>query len=166
RNSGSRSLLRRRLRRRSRHEPGDDRLRPVRRIAGHRGKNSVRRCPVRATGGHRAARHHRPDRYPETGAGVLALRLYCATTNPGKLREFQKALSESFEVESLPGLESIPPCEETGQTLEENAIQKALYYSRHCDGSLVVDDPAVEVDALGGAPGVYPARFAGPDATD
>ena len=94
------------------------------------------------------------------------MRLYCATTNPGKLREFQKALSDAFEVEALPGLESIPPCEETGLTFEENAIQKALYYSRYCDGPLFVDDSGLEVDALGGAPGVYSARFAGPDATD
>jgi len=94
------------------------------------------------------------------------LRLYCATTNPGKLREFQKALSDAFEVESLPGLESISSCEETGTTFEENAIQKALYYSRYCDGPLFVDDSGLEVDALGGAPGVYSARFAGPDATD
>ena len=94
------------------------------------------------------------------------MRLYCATTNPGKLREFQKALSDAFEVESLPGLESISSCEETGTTFEENAIQKALYYSRYCDGPLFVDDSGLEVDALGGAPGVYSARFAGPDATD
>lgn len=94
------------------------------------------------------------------------MRLYCATTNPGKLREFQKALSDTFEVEPVAGIECIPPCEETGHTFEENAIQKALYYSRHCDGPLFVDDSGLEVDALGGAPGVYSARYAGPHATD
>jgi XTP/dITP diphosphohydrolase len=100
------------------------------------------------------------------------LKLYCATTNPGKLREFQMALPDSFPVESLPGLASIPPCEETGSTFEENAIQKALYYSKHSDpGSdqesyLFVDDSGLAVDALDGAPGVYSARFAGPHATD
>jgi XTP/dITP diphosphohydrolase len=94
------------------------------------------------------------------------LRLYCATTNAGKLREFQLALADSFDVVSLPGLRSIPPCEETGATFEENAIQKALYYSKHCSGPLFVDDSGLEVDALGGAPGVYSARYAGPDATD
>jgi XTP/dITP diphosphohydrolase len=93
------------------------------------------------------------------------LPLYCATTNRGKLREFQLAL-DSFQVETLPGLGSIPVCEETGATFEENAIQKALYYSKHCDGLLFVDDSGIEVDALNGAPGVYSARFAGPDATD
>jgi XTP/dITP diphosphohydrolase len=94
------------------------------------------------------------------------LRLYCATTNPGKLREFRLALIDSFEVEPLPALGSIPVCEESGTTFEENAAQKALYYSKHCDGLLFVDDSGLEVDALGGAPGVYSARYAGPHATD
>ena len=90
------------------------------------------------------------------------LKLFCATTNPGKLREFQSA----FRVEPVPGLKSIPPPEETGLTFEENAILKAVCYSGHCDGYLFVDDSGLEVDALGGAPGVYSARFAGPHATD
>jgi XTP/dITP diphosphohydrolase len=94
------------------------------------------------------------------------LKLYCATTNRGKLREFQMALQNSFQVESLPGLAAIPPCEETGKTFEENATQKALYYSKHCDGHLFVDDSGLAVDALDGAPGVYSARFAGANATD
>jgi len=94
------------------------------------------------------------------------LRLYCATTNRGKLREFQLAFEGLFDVQTLPGLSSIPVCEEAGATFEENAIQKALYYSKHCDGLLFVDDSGLEVDALDGAPGVYSARFAGPDATD
>lgn len=94
------------------------------------------------------------------------MKLYCATTNRGKLREFQLALRDLTQVEPLPGLESITPCEETGATSEENAIEKALYYSKHCDGYLFVDDSGLEVDALRGAPGVYSARFAGPNATD
>jgi XTP/dITP diphosphohydrolase len=94
------------------------------------------------------------------------MKLYCATTNRGKLREFQMAMENSFQVESLPGLALIPPCEETGATFEENAIQKALYYSKHCDEYLFVDDSGLAVDALGGAPGVYSARFAGANATD
>jgi XTP/dITP diphosphohydrolase len=92
--------------------------------------------------------------------------LYCATTNAGKLREFQVALRDSVPLESLPGLESIAPPEETGLTFEENAAQKALYYSKFCDGYLFADDSGLEVDALQGAPGVYSARFAGPNATD
>jgi len=94
------------------------------------------------------------------------LRLYCATSNPGKLREFKLALADSFIIEALPGLNSIPICEETGTTFEENAIQKALYYSKHSEGYLFVDDSGLEVHALGGAPGVYSARYAGAEATD
>ena len=94
------------------------------------------------------------------------LKLFCATTNPGKLREFQSAFRDSVPVEPIPGLKSIPPPAETGLTFEENAIQKAVYYSRHCDEYLFVDDSGLEVDALGGAPGVFSARFAGPEATD
>jgi len=89
--------------------------------------------------------------------------LYCATTNPGKLREFKQIVGDA---ELLPGLTEIPPPEETGATFEENAVQKALYYSRFCDGALFVDDSGLEVQALGGAPGIFSARFAGPDATD
>ena len=76
------------------------------------------------------------------------------------------ALEARFEVETVAGLAEIPPCEETGATFEENAVQKARYYSRQCSEYLFVDDSGLEVDALGGAPGVYSARFAGPDATD
>lgn len=95
--------------------------------------------------------------------------IYCATTNPGKLREFRRAAEHfgmAFDVETLPGLKAIEPCEEAGATFEENAIQKALHYGRHTQGYLFVDDSGLEVDALDGAPGVYSARFAGEDATD
>jgi XTP/dITP diphosphohydrolase len=94
------------------------------------------------------------------------LRLYCATTNPGKLREFQRAFAGSLDLETLPALASIPVCEETGTTFEANAIQKALYYSKHSDGYLFAEDSGLAVDALDGQPGVYSARFAGPGATD
>ena len=94
------------------------------------------------------------------------MKLYCATTNPGKLREFQMAFDASVQVEVLPSLASITPPEETGLTFEENAALKAQYYSKHCDGYLFADDSGLEVDALSGAPGVYSARFAGPHATD
>ncbi len=98
------------------------------------------------------------------------MRIYCATTNPGKLREFRLAV-ERFsggrtEVESVPGLAGIPACEETGATFEENAVQKAVYYSRFASGLVFVDDSGLEVRALGGAPGVVSARFAGPGAGD
>jgi XTP/dITP diphosphohydrolase len=96
--------------------------------------------------------------------------LYCATTNPGKLREFRLAalrMAEGkVEIASLPGLAGIPAVKETGDTFQANAIQKALYYSTRAPGVLFADDSGIEVDALGGAPGVHSARFAGPDADD
>ena len=93
--------------------------------------------------------------------------LYCATGNAGKLREFRLA-GERFAIETvpLPGLAAIPPCPEDGQTFEENAIRKALYYGARASGPLFADDSGLEVEALGGAPGVYSARFAGENATD
>jgi XTP/dITP diphosphohydrolase len=96
--------------------------------------------------------------------------LYCATTNPGKLREFRLAAERlgrgKFTIVQLPGIGAIEPPDETGQTFEENAIQKALYYSTHAPGPLFADDSGLEVDALGGAPGVLSARFAGAGASD
>jgi XTP/dITP diphosphohydrolase len=95
------------------------------------------------------------------------LTVYCATGNPGKLREFRLAADVAgIRVEPLPGLADIPPCEETGATFEANAILKAEYYGAHTPGLLFADDSGLEVDALGGAPGVYSARFAGTGATD
>jgi XTP/dITP diphosphohydrolase len=94
--------------------------------------------------------------------------VYCATSNPGKLREFRLA-GEEFahaQVECLPGLREISPPEETGRTFEQNAVEKAIYYAQHTTGWVFVDDSGLEVDALGGEPGVYSARYAGPDATD
>ena len=92
--------------------------------------------------------------------------LYCATSNPGKLREFQMAASDVCAIETVPGLAEIEPPAETGKTFEANAVLKALHYGRHTDGYVFAEDSGLEVDALGGAPGVYSARYAGPDATD
>ena len=89
--------------------------------------------------------------------------VYCGTSNPGKLREFQKAAPD-FEIRALPAV--IPAPEETGSTFEENAAQKALAYGKQIDGYLFADDSGLEVDALGGAPGVISARYAGEHATD
>ena len=93
--------------------------------------------------------------------------LYCATGNRGKLREFQLAAEENgLRIEPALGMAALPPCEETGATFEENAILKAKYYGPHAPGLLFADDSGLEVDALGGRPGVYSARFAGPQAND
>ena len=95
------------------------------------------------------------------------MRLYCATGNPGKLREFRLAAGLApVEIELVPGFRQLPPCVEDGATFEENAILKARHYGAYVDGLLFADDSGLEVDALGGAPGVYSARFSGPHATD
>ena len=95
------------------------------------------------------------------------IRLYCATGNPGKLREFQIAAGRApVSIELVPGFRDLPAAVEDGATFEDNAIRKALHYCRYVSGPLFADDSGLEVDALGGAPGVYSARFAGPDATD
>ena len=93
--------------------------------------------------------------------------LYLASSNPGKLREFSAAaLARGIRVESLPGFKSFPACIEDGNSFEENARKKALHYSAFVSGAVFADDSGISVDALGGAPGIFSARFAGPDATD
>lgn len=89
--------------------------------------------------------------------------VYCATGNPGKLREFQLAAPD-FDVRKMPV--AVPAPDETGDTFEANAAEKAIAYGRHVDGYLFADDSGLEVDALGGDPGVRSARFAGDHATD
>lgn len=92
--------------------------------------------------------------------------VYCATGNPGKLKEFQLAARKAgIEVALPPRFSEIPECVEDGATFAENAALKALHYGRHVDGRLFADDSGLEVDALGGAPGIYSARFAAPGAT-
>jgi XTP/dITP diphosphohydrolase len=95
------------------------------------------------------------------------IRLYCATGNPGKLREFRMAAGHApVEIDLLPDFRRLTPAVESGATFEENAILKARHYGQHAPGLLFADDSGIEVDALGGAPGVYSARFSGPNATD
>lgn len=91
------------------------------------------------------------------------MKLFLATSNPGKVREFEGA---GLEIEMFPLMKSMEVAPETGDTFEANAIQKALYYGAHCDGWLIAEDSGLEVDALGGAPGVHSARWAGNDAAN
>jgi XTP/dITP diphosphohydrolase len=102
------------------------------------------------------------------------VRLFLASSNPGKLAEYC-ALARSAEAESsresaiamdlLPGFESLPLFEENAPTFAENAAGKALHYSRLREGLVFADDSGLVVPALGGAPGVLSARFAGPGAS-
>ena len=95
------------------------------------------------------------------------LQLSLASTSSGKLREFRQAgLLRGVRVDALPGIGQITPCAEGESTFEENACKKALYYSSKADGLVFADDSGLCVDALGGAPGVSSARFAGEGASD
>ena len=96
-------------------------------------------------------------------------RLLLATANPGKLREL-RAILDGVQVE-LVGLAEAgggepPEVAETGATFMENALLKARAYAEWAGLAAVADDSGLEVDALGGAPGVRSARYAGPGASD
>jgi XTP/dITP diphosphohydrolase len=89
-------------------------------------------------------------------------RILIATSNPGKLRDFAgAAASHGIEIAGIPGFSSLPAVVEDGQTFEANARKKAEAYSLYVPGEIVLaDDSGLEVDALGGAPGVHSARYA------
>jgi XTP/dITP diphosphohydrolase len=89
-------------------------------------------------------------------------RVLIATSNSGKLRDFAGAAKAlGIEVSSLPNFSELPSIEEDGATFESNARKKARHYSRLVSGELILaDDSGLEVDALGGAPGVISARYA------
>jgi len=102
------------------------------------------------------------------------VRVFLASSNPGKLAEYRAlaeagapALSSNIgtALELLPGIESLRAFEENAPTFAENAAGKALHYSRFCGGLVFADDSGLVVPALGGAPGVLSARYAGPGAT-
>jgi XTP/dITP diphosphohydrolase len=92
----------------------------------------------------------------------VARTLYVASTNPGKLRDFALAAGRhGILILPLPGLDTIAAPAEDGLTFEDNARDKAIYYSGFLPGELVLaDDSGLEVDFLGGAPGVRSARYA------
>jgi len=93
------------------------------------------------------------------------LTILVATTNPGKTREIRELLAgPSFNPLTLADLAPIVPPEETGRTFAENARLKALYYAKASGQLTVAEDSGLEVDALGGRPGVESARFGGDDA--
>src|SRR5438552_9645094 len=89
-------------------------------------------------------------------------RILIATSNPGKIRDFAGAAShQGIEVAAIPNFSSLPPVIEDGATFEANARKKAEAYSRYLPGEIVIaDDSRMEVNALGGPPGVHSARYA------
>jgi XTP/dITP diphosphohydrolase len=95
------------------------------------------------------------------------IQIFLASSNPGKLREYRVLAGESpIELALLANFSEIPPFEETAPTFAENSAGKALYYSRFAMGTVLADDSGLVVPALGGAPGVFSARYAGPGASD
>jgi XTP/dITP diphosphohydrolase len=94
-------------------------------------------------------------------------RILLATTNRGKLREVVQVLGDlPVDFVTLADVPDLPIPHETGSTFSENADLKAWHYARLSGLWALADDSGLEVDALGGAPGIYSARFAGPDAAD
>jgi len=98
---------------------------------------------------------------------LLPVRIEVATSNPGKLREYRElAGDQPIRLESVSGLAALAPFDESANTFAENSVGKALYYSRFTSEPVITDDSGLVVPALGGAPGVHSARYAGPDASD
>ena len=92
--------------------------------------------------------------------------LLLATRNAHKTQEFAQMLGAEFEVRDLADASEFAPVEETGLTFAENAILKAVAASKQFPELVVADDSGLEVDGLGGAPGIYSARYAGEGASD
>jgi XTP/dITP diphosphohydrolase len=96
--------------------------------------------------------------------------LLLASSNPGKLKEFRALAANAdgvvpFDFQLLPNFSELPAFEESAPTFSENAAGKALHYCRFSDLPVMADDSGLVVDALGGAPGVLSARYAGSNAT-
>lgn len=94
--------------------------------------------------------------------------LVIATSNPGKFRELAQALRSTMPIQlgSLLDFPAVQPVEETGLTFRENAELKALRYAEQIACRVLADDSGLEVDALGGAPGVHSARYGGAEKSD
>lgn len=95
-------------------------------------------------------------------------KLYLASSNPGKMREFSDIAAENhstIELAMLPGFSELAPFPEDAPTFAENAVGKALHASAISAEAVCADDSGLVVPALGGEPGVRSARYAGPDST-
>jgi XTP/dITP diphosphohydrolase len=93
--------------------------------------------------------------------------LLLATRNPGKVREIETILRGSrWSFSSLQSFPGVDTPAETGATYADNAILKARFYALATGMCALADDSGLEVEALGGAPGVFSARYAGPNSTD
>jgi len=94
------------------------------------------------------------------------MKVIFASRNKGKIKEVSEILGSKFEITSLPDIKGIDEIEETGSTFEENAFIKAKTVYKITGLPVIADDSGLEVQQLGGAPGVYSARYAGEKAND
>tara|TARA_B100001142_G_C14031974_1_gene538508 strand:+ start:124 stop:720 length:597 start_codon:yes stop_codon:yes gene_type:complete len=90
------------------------------------------------------------------------MKIVFATNNPNKLKEIQALMPDGVDILSLKDIGCTEDIPETGNTLEANAFQKAHYLKEHYGYDCFADDTGLEIEALNGAPGVYSARYAGP----
>src|SRR6478735_10849181 len=95
----------------------------------------------------------------------MVIELVVATRNRHKTPEIQHILGPEFKVRDLGVHPDVSEIRESGTSFEENATLKALAASRHLPALVIADDSGLQVDALGGAPGIYSARYAGANAT-
>jgi len=96
----------------------------------------------------------------------MVIDLLVATRNAHKTEEIQRILGPQFNVTDLAAHPEIPHIAESGTTFQENALLKAVAVSKRMPGFVIADDSGLEVEALGGAPGIHSARYAGMNATD
>src|SRR4029078_1552729 len=166
---GARPRLRGGFRGRDRRQFHHDRQRQYRRSAGHRGKNAVQPGPASRAARSRPQGHRQAGRSAEDGGYVgmahrpIAGRLVIATHNPGKLAEMRELLAV-YGVDAISAGElKLAEPEETGTTFRENARIKAQAAATASKLPAFADDSGLTVDALDGQPGMYSARWAGPD---
>ncbi len=94
-------------------------------------------------------------------------KIVIATRNKGKIKEMQAMLDDlGVEIISSEEISGLPEIQETGETFLENAIKKAVETAKYSGLMAIADDSGLEVDALGGRPGVYSSRYAGEQASD
>lgn len=96
----------------------------------------------------------------------MVIDLLVATRNAHKTEEIQRILGPQFDVTDLAAHPEIPHIAESGTTFQENAILKAVAVSKRMPGFVIADDSGLEVEALGGAPGIHSARYVGINSTD
>ena len=95
------------------------------------------------------------------GSSAARERLIVASNNANKLKEFEAILGGRYRIVSMREAGIVADIEENGTTFEENALIKAEYVAKATGCAAIADDSGLEVDALGGAPGVYSARYCG-----